>query len=176
MLPLYAADWFLGVVAMDNSTTLAYPLLFLVTNGFLNWFLMVCAWLIVPRECKEPGDWCGAAEGEDLDDEEEYLMEEDDAGCWGKGSFPSASLLSNHHGHHDVYAPAYSAEVILWGGEDATQSAINVSFNGGGRWDEAGSPALMREVELASPTAPVPSPGQELAEMRYDGGISTITT
>lgn len=35
MLPLYSADWFLGVVAMDNSTFLTYPLLFLVSNGFL---------------------------------------------------------------------------------------------------------------------------------------------
>ncbi|KAE8744574.1 hypothetical protein FOCC_FOCC008814 [Frankliniella occidentalis] len=182
MLPLYSADWFLGVVAMDNSTTLAYPLL------FLNWFLMVCAWLIVPRESnKEAGDWCGGAEGEDLDEEEEYLMEEDDAGCWGKSSSSSASLLGNYYG--DACNPGLlsNGEIVVWG-IDTSDAAQNNSGAGDarlyGRWDEAAAATQTRDAEqLSGPgAAPGGGPGgaipgaQELAEMRYDGAISTIST
>lgn len=50
-----------------------------------NWFLMVCAWLVVPRESnKEETDWCGSADLDDFDEEDELLLEEEDAGCWGK--------------------------------------------------------------------------------------------
>ncbi|KAJ1521122.1 hypothetical protein ONE63_002824 [Megalurothrips usitatus] len=120
MLPLYSADWFLGVVAMDNSTFMTYPLCFLVSNGFLNWFLMVCAWLIVPRESnKEGGDFCGGGDGDDLDDEEEMLLEEEEAGCWGKPSSPSASLLDNAYG--TAFGAAFderAACAALWAAGD----------------------------------------------------------
>lgn len=83
-----------------------------------NWFLMVCAWLIVPRESnKEGGDWCGGGDGEDLDDEDELLMEDDDAGCWGKSS-ASDSLLRNAYGPPTVHA----AHCEDWPGDEHGES------------------------------------------------------
>ncbi|KAL1124295.1 hypothetical protein AAG570_002063 [Ranatra chinensis] len=68
LLPLFAVVWFLGVVALENSASLVFPLLFLASNGFLNWFVFIC-WL--------PTDISAWHESEeDFDEEEEELFEE----------------------------------------------------------------------------------------------------
>ncbi|XP_034244122.1 cadherin EGF LAG seven-pass G-type receptor 3-like isoform X2 [Thrips palmi] len=181
MLPLYSADWFLGVVAMDNSTFLTYPLLFLVTNGFLNWFLMVCAWLVVPREShKEGGDWCGGADGEDLDDEDELLLEDDDAGCWGKGSGYGSAYGTAFNAHGEEQALIWAANAALersnaMSGEPRVHVRPPPRSSSCSRWDES----FLRDGDAALPAASSPAAAalsQELAEMRYDGGISTISS
>ncbi|XP_066905945.1 uncharacterized protein [Halyomorpha halys] len=73
LLPLFAVSWFLGVLALENSSSLVFPLLFLASHGFLNWFIFIC-WL--PGEA---GSWRDSEEEED-DEEEELIYEEVKAG------------------------------------------------------------------------------------------------
>ena len=64
---------------------------------------MVCAWLVVPRESnKEETDWCGSADLDDWDEEDELLLEEEDAGCWGKLGAPGEdqALMWGHDAPH----------------------------------------------------------------------------
>lgn len=75
---------------------------------------MVCAWLVVPREShKEGGDWCGGADGEDLDDEDELLLEDEDAGCWGKGSGYGSAYGAGFGAHGEEQALIWAANAAL---------------------------------------------------------------
>ncbi|PSN32309.1 hypothetical protein C0J52_15714 [Blattella germanica] len=63
LLPLFAVVWFLGVLALENPATLVFPVLFAVTNSFLNWFLYICSSLVLPpllvmREAQPDGKSC----------------------------------------------------------------------------------------------------------------------
>uniref|UniRef100_A0A1B6DN44 G-protein coupled receptors family 2 profile 2 domain-containing protein n=1 Tax=Clastoptera arizonana TaxID=38151 RepID=A0A1B6DN44_9HEMI len=44
LLPMFSVVWFLGVVALENSTSLVFPFLFVTMNCFMNWFIFAC-WL-----------------------------------------------------------------------------------------------------------------------------------
>ncbi|BES88435.1 7 transmembrane receptor (Secretin family) [Nesidiocoris tenuis] len=72
LLPLFAVVWLLSILALDRSESLAYPLLYVVINAFLNWFVYIW-WL--------PGDeriWRTDPQDEDYDDDfDEELLYED---------------------------------------------------------------------------------------------------
>ncbi|KAJ4436064.1 hypothetical protein ANN_18691, partial [Periplaneta americana] len=48
LLPFFATVWFLGVLALENPTTLAIHVVFAAANSFLNWFLYVCSSVVLP--------------------------------------------------------------------------------------------------------------------------------
>ncbi|XP_024082244.1 latrophilin Cirl-like isoform X2 [Cimex lectularius] len=70
LLPMFSVVWFLSVVALDNSRSLVFPLLYVASNAFLNWFVFIW-WL--PGET---GSWREGDEEYEDDFEEELLYED----------------------------------------------------------------------------------------------------
>jgi len=59
LLPMFAVIWFLGVLALENPSSLIFPVLFAAANSFLNWFLYICSSVVLPpllALCKEQPD------------------------------------------------------------------------------------------------------------------------
>ncbi|GFG32375.1 hypothetical protein Cfor_04355 [Coptotermes formosanus] len=48
LLPMFAVVWFLGVLALENLSTLIFPVLFAAANSFHNWFLYICSSVVLP--------------------------------------------------------------------------------------------------------------------------------
>ncbi|XP_054289267.1 uncharacterized protein LOC129004717 [Macrosteles quadrilineatus] len=68
LLPVFAVVWFLGVVALENSVSLVFPLMFVASSGFLNWFVLAC-WLPADLSLWRESD-------EDYEDDDDDIYEE----------------------------------------------------------------------------------------------------
>nr|XP_018903047.1 PREDICTED: uncharacterized protein LOC109034384 [Bemisia tabaci] len=44
LLPAFIFDWFVEIVALEKSSALVFPLLFVASKAFINWFIFAC-WL-----------------------------------------------------------------------------------------------------------------------------------
>ncbi|XP_073995154.1 uncharacterized protein isoform X2 [Rhodnius prolixus] len=66
LLPMFSSVWFLSVLALDNSHSIVFPLVYVVANAFLNWFVLVV--------CVPSG---GSGRSQDSEDELEDELEDD---------------------------------------------------------------------------------------------------
>ncbi|KAF6215529.1 hypothetical protein GE061_010285 [Apolygus lucorum] len=41
LLPMFSLVWLLSILALDNAESLVFPLLYVATNAFLNWFIFI---------------------------------------------------------------------------------------------------------------------------------------